>query len=123
MPTPSEIQIKDLIQAASGSDFDVLVEGDAPNQLVLVYFWAQGCAPCLVLKPMLEALVTELDGKIKVFSVDADQEQALCARFQVKGLPSVKIFRQGQLIDEFFGALPKASISKRLGQHLGSRET
>lgn len=77
---------------------------------VVVDFWASWCAPCKVLKPILEKLADEYDGKFILAKVDTDKNQQLAAQFGVRGIPNVKAFVGGKVVSEFNGAIPESSV-------------
>ena len=77
---------------------------------VLVDFWADWCAPCHTLEPVLERAVAARDGQVVLARVDVDANQRLAMAFQVQGIPAVKAFAGGQLVDEFVGAQPAAVV-------------
>jgi putative thioredoxin len=85
---------------------------------VVVDFWADWCGPCKVLTPVLEDAVAERDG-IVLAKVDTDANQELAERYQVRGIPNVKAFRNGQVVDEFTGALPAAAVEDFLDRLTG----
>src|SRR5690606_24016083 len=87
---------------------------------VLVDFWADWCAPCKVLMPVLEKLAEEYKGAILLAKVNADQQPDLTAHFGVRSLPTVKILFRGQLVDEFTGALPESQIRALLDKYVVS---
>ncbi|KAF0164980.1 MAG: hypothetical protein FD157_1661 [Rhodocyclaceae bacterium] len=95
---------------AGVADFQEKVIDASRLAPVLVDFWAEWCAPCRTLKPVLEKLAAEYGGRFILAKVDSDQHQELAARYGVRGIPNVKAFVDGEMVDEFTGALPEAQI-------------
>ncbi len=89
---------------------------------VLVDFWADWCAPCRSLMPLLQQIVESYQGQIALAKVNSDQEQALATSYGVRSLPTVKLFKQGAPVDEFMGAQPESVIREMIERHLPREE-
>ena len=86
---------------------------------VMVNFWATWCGPCQIVAPILDQLATEYNGKARVAKVDVDANQRTAARFNVRSIPSILFFKNGQHVDTVVGAVPKATLEGKIKQHLG----
>jgi putative thioredoxin len=107
-------------QDVSQADFEEQVVQASFRQPVVIDFWAPWCAPCKVLKPILEKLADEYDGKFKLAKVNSDENQEIAARYAVRGIPSVKAMVDGQIVNEFTGALPESSVREWLDKIIPS---
>jgi len=85
---------------------------------VLVDFWASWCGPCMMLGPTLEKIAEEYDGKLIVAKAATDENQDAASKFGVMSIPAVKLFKDGEVVDEFVGAQPEATIKQWLDQKL-----
>lgn len=92
------------------ADFQEKVLAASHRTLVLVDFWAEWCAPCRVLKPILEKLAAEYGGRFVLAKLNSDRDQEIAARYGVRSIPNVKAFLNGELVNEFTGALPEMQI-------------
>lgn len=97
----------------------VILEGSM-QQPVLVDFWAEWCAPCKVLMPILEKLAQEFAGAFLLAKINIEEQPELAAQFQVRSVPTVMLVSQGQLVDQFQGAKPESEVRAFLAQHLTS---
>ena len=101
-------------------NFKQLVLDGSQNAPVIVDFWAPWCGPCRTLKPVLEKLSEEYQGKFILAKVNADENPALSSQYGVRGIPSVKAFVGGNIVDEFSGALPEPSVREFINRLLPS---
>ncbi len=85
---------------------------------VLVDFWAPWCGPCKTLGPVLEKVAGENEGRLKVVKVNVDENQDLAQKYEVMSIPTMFVFKNGQVVDSFMGAMNKQVLTEKLEQHL-----
>ena len=88
--------------------------------LAMVDLWAEWCGPCRMFAPIVEALATEYEGKLKVAKLDVDANPETAQRFNVRSIPTMLFFRDGKVVDSVVGALPKAALAQRIDRHMGA---
>lgn len=81
---------------------------------VLVDFWAEWCGPCKMIAPSVEELAEEYEGKIKIGKLDIDSNQNVASEYGIRSIPSLLIFKNGQVVDQIVGAVPKNQIQSKI---------
>jgi thioredoxin 1 len=85
---------------------------------VLVDFWAEWCGPCRRLAPTVEELATDYDGRVVVGKLNVDANPAVAGRFSIRGIPTLLLFKQGQIVEQVVGLADKDSLKKLIEKHV-----
>jgi len=88
------------------------------NGLVLVDFWAEWCGPCRAIAPKLEEIGQEMTGKLTILKLDVDNNQQVAAKFGIRSIPTMILFKNGQPVDQVMGNLPKENITAFIQKHV-----
>ncbi len=102
--------------ALTDSNFeDEVLNSDTP---VLVDFWAEWCGPCKKIGPVVEELAGEYAGKAKIGKVNVDDNPEVSMKYQIRSIPALLIFKNGEVVDQIVGAVPKSVLKKQLDAQL-----
>jgi thioredoxin len=107
----------DAIMEVTDANFDADVLKS--EQLVLIDFWATWCGPCRALAPIVDEVAQAYQGKVKVAKMDVDRNCATPMRYGVRGIPTLLVFKGGQVKEQIVGYVPKETIQKALDKHIG----
>lgn len=93
------------------ANFDETIKSDKP---VLVDFWAEWCGPCKMIGPVVEELAGDYEGKAVVGKLNVDENPDVTARFGIRSIPTLLVFKGGQIVDKQVGAVPKSVLAQKL---------
>ena len=118
-PLPTQVAAaKGKPHSVSDDSFERDVIEASATQPVLVDAWAEWCGPCRMLAPVLDQLAAESNGKYTITKLNVDENRRTAARFQIRSIPTLLIFKNGKLVDQIIGAQPKQAIATRLAAQI-----
>ena len=106
----------EILQLTDDTFDELVVSSSLPT---MVDFWAEWCAPCKAIAPVVEALAEEYVGKIRVGKLNVDENPKTASRFSIRGIPTLLIFKDGAVQEQIVGAQPKATIKQVLDKVVG----
>ena len=106
----------DLIKHVSDTTFEADVLKSA--QPVLVDYWAEWCGPCKMIAPILDEVSRDYDGRVQVAKLNVDDNQEVAAKYGIRGIPTLMLFKQGEVVATKVGALSKSQLTQFLDSHL-----
>jgi thioredoxin 1 len=106
----------DKVQTLTDANFETTVNGTAAP--ILVDFWAEWCGPCRRLAPTVDELANDYDGRVVVAKMNVDENPATPMRFSIRGIPTLLLFKGGQLVDQVVGLADKEQLKKMIDRHV-----
>jgi len=105
-------------QAVTDQTFDTeVIHSPTP---VLVDFWAAWCGPCRAIAPTIDQIAAEYSGRLKVVKIDVDENGEVPSKYGVQGIPTLLLFKGGQVVEKLVGAYPKAALLSKITPHLAA---
>jgi thioredoxin len=111
------LEDQDMSNAMAVTDATFAAEVEAHDGFAVVDVGAAWCPPCRIIEPIVDALAVEYAGRAKVVTLDADTNVQTTARYGVRGLPTLLFFKNGKVVDQVIGALPRAALAAKFAQH------
>lgn len=102
-------------EVTDGSFESEVLQSETP---VLVDFWAEWCGPCRAMEPAINGLATDYVGKVSVGKLNVDDNPSITMRYMVRGIPTVMLFKGGQIVDQIVGLVDKSTLKQMLDRHL-----
>ncbi len=89
------------------------------SSLVMVDFWATWCGPCKIVAPVVEELAKEYEGNVNFVKVNTDENADLASKYNIRGIPTLMFFKEGKMVEQVVGAVPKAQLKSKIDALLG----
>lgn len=99
------------------TDATFAAEIEGHHGVAVVDLWAEWCGPCRMIAPIVDDLAGEFAGRVKVTKLDVDANPATAERFRIRSIPTLLFFRDGKVVDQVVGALPRAALAERFAKH------
>ena len=109
--------MSDAVTSVTNDTFESVVL--QAQGLVMVDFWATWCGPCKIVAPVVEELSKEYEGKVVFAKVNTDENSDLATKYNIRGIPTLMFFKEGKLLDQVVGAVPKAQLKSKIDSFLG----
>ncbi len=106
------------VMAVNDGNFETEVIAASQKQPVVVDFWAEWCRPCHMLAPTVAEVAQDYAGKVKVAKLNVDEAMNSAGRYNIRGIPTLLVFKGGQVVGQIVGAVPKEQITRELDRHL-----
>jgi thioredoxin 1 len=117
-PLRTKNMADNTIQSATDGNFEAEVLTASNSQPEMVDFWAEWCRPCHMLAPTVAEIAHDYAGKLKVMKLNVDEAMNSAGRYRVQGIPTLLLFKNGQVVEQIVGAVPKEQITKALERHI-----
>jgi len=104
-----------IVNLSTNTFDETIIGSDKP---VIVDFWAEWCGPCKMIAPILDDLSQDYEGRLQIAKMNVDENQAIPAKFGIRGIPTLMLFKDGELVATKVGALPKAQLTAFIDAHL-----
>ena len=105
-----------MAQAITDGTFAAFVQ---ENKVAMIDFWATWCGPCRMLSPVVDELATEMAGQVAIGKLNVDENPQVCEQYGIMSIPTLLLFKNGELVDRMVGAHPKAAIQSKLNALVG----